>query len=638
MQFKYPELLWGLLLLIIPILIHLFQLRKFKKTAFTNVAMLQKVQANSRKSNLLKKWLLLVTRLLLLGCLVIAFAQPFLASKKAMTTQEIVVYIDNSFSMQAKDGNISLLEKAVQGFIQNLPDKASFSLFTNTDTYKNVRLDAVENQLLQLSHTAKQLTKNEIKIKANSLFTTSKTTLKQLLVFSDFQNRLKWNNDSIPNVETYLVPLRPEYTTNYSLDSLYLVDNAGQKDLKILASGIPENENVPVSLYNKDKLIAKTAISGVRDGIAETTITLTEKDAISGKLVLDDNGLQYDNQFYFSINAGQKIKVLALSEGTGNFLNRIYTNDEFDFNKQSLAQANYSAIAEQHLIILNNLEQFPDNLIIALKSFKDNGGSIVLIPSVTPNISSYNRLLSSLGNLSVSGIINSEQQINTIVFEHPIYKNVFSRNVSNFDAPTLQTYIDIKGSGSAALKLNNGKPFLLTQPQLYIFTASFEPINNNFTNSPLIVPSLYNMGLQSFKLPPLYFKIGTNAKLDVPYTLEENSILSLQKSEAEFIPLQQVYANFTSLDFKNGPEESGTYTIKKEEEDIGLLSFNYARQESKLNYTDVSNFKAFSIAESIPNLFYNLEQDRNIVSYWKWFVIFALVFALLEILIQKFIK
>ncbi|NJB35522.1 BatA domain-containing protein [Croceivirga sp. JEA036] len=638
MQFKYPELLWGLLLLIIPILIHLFQLRKFKKTAFTNVAMLQKVQANSRKSNLLKKWLLLVTRLLLLGCLVIAFAQPFLANKKAMTTQEIVVYIDNSFSMQAKDGSISLLEKAVQEFIQNLPEKASFSLFTNTDTYKNVRLDAVENQLLQLSHTAKQLTKNEIKIKANSLFTTSKTTLKQLLVFSDFQNRLKWNNDSIPNVETYLVPLRPEYTTNYSLDSLYLIDNAGQKDLKILASGIPENENAPVSLYNKDKLIAKTAISGVRDGIAETTITLTEKDAISGKLVLDDNGLQYDNQFYFSINVGQKIKVLSLSEGTDDFLNRIYTNDEFDFNKQSLAQANYSAIAEQHLIILNNLEQFPDNLIIALKSFKDNGGSIVLIPSVTPNISSYNRLLSSLGNLSVSGIINSEQQINTIVFEHPIYKNVFSRNVSNFDAPTLQNYIDIKGSGSAALKLNNGKPFLLTQPQLYIFTASFEPINNNFTNSPLIVPSLYNMGLQSFKLPPLYFKIGTNAKLDVPYTLEENSILSLQKSEAEFIPLQQVYANFTSLDFKNGPEESGTYTIKKEEEDIGLLSFNYARQESKLNYTNVSNFKAFSIAESIPNLFYNLEQDRNIVSYWKWFVIFALVFALLEILIQKFIK
>jgi hypothetical protein len=43
MQFKYPEILWGLLLLLIPILIHLFQLRRFKKTLFTNVKFLKLV-------------------------------------------------------------------------------------------------------------------------------------------------------------------------------------------------------------------------------------------------------------------------------------------------------------------------------------------------------------------------------------------------------------------------------------------------------------------------------------------------------------------------------------------------------------------------------------------------------------------
>ena len=43
MQFKYPEILYFLGLLIIPILVHLFQLQKFKKIAFTNVAFLQKI-------------------------------------------------------------------------------------------------------------------------------------------------------------------------------------------------------------------------------------------------------------------------------------------------------------------------------------------------------------------------------------------------------------------------------------------------------------------------------------------------------------------------------------------------------------------------------------------------------------------
>ncbi len=84
MQFKHPELLWGLLLLLIPILIHLFQLRRFKKTPFTNVKFLKKVISESRRSSTLKKWLLLFTRLMIIAGLVIAFAQPFFAKSSAL--------------------------------------------------------------------------------------------------------------------------------------------------------------------------------------------------------------------------------------------------------------------------------------------------------------------------------------------------------------------------------------------------------------------------------------------------------------------------------------------------------------------------------------------------------------------------
>ena len=110
MQFKHPEILWALFLLVIPILIHLLQLRRFTKTPFTNVAMLQKVVSESRKSNTLKKWLLLLTRLLLLAAIIIAFAQPFSSANTALQEKETVVYLDDSFSMQAKNNGISLLE------------------------------------------------------------------------------------------------------------------------------------------------------------------------------------------------------------------------------------------------------------------------------------------------------------------------------------------------------------------------------------------------------------------------------------------------------------------------------------------------------------------------------------------------
>ncbi|MEL6975892.1 MAG: BatA domain-containing protein, partial [Bacteroidota bacterium] len=107
MQLKHPEILWGLFLLVIPIIVHLFQLRRFKKTPFTNVAMLQKIMIDSQRANQLKKWLLLFTRLLLLAALIIAFAQPFTAKNQSEKEKETVIYLDNSFSMQARENGIT---------------------------------------------------------------------------------------------------------------------------------------------------------------------------------------------------------------------------------------------------------------------------------------------------------------------------------------------------------------------------------------------------------------------------------------------------------------------------------------------------------------------------------------------------
>lgn len=72
MQFKHPEILYFLAFLLIPILVHLFQLQRFVKVPFTNVAFLQKLVLQTRKSSRIKKWLILATRLLLLTALIFA--------------------------------------------------------------------------------------------------------------------------------------------------------------------------------------------------------------------------------------------------------------------------------------------------------------------------------------------------------------------------------------------------------------------------------------------------------------------------------------------------------------------------------------------------------------------------------------
>ena len=102
MQFKNPEVLYFLALIIIPILVHLFQFQKFVKTPFTNVAFLKQISRETRKSSKLKKWLILSTRLLLFTAILFSFSQPYFSSKNIDKKQHIFIYLDNSLSTNAK--------------------------------------------------------------------------------------------------------------------------------------------------------------------------------------------------------------------------------------------------------------------------------------------------------------------------------------------------------------------------------------------------------------------------------------------------------------------------------------------------------------------------------------------------------
>ncbi len=148
MHFKHPELLYALFLLVIPVLVHLFQLRKFETQKFTNVKFLRKAVLQTRKSSRLKKWLILCTRLLALACLIIAFAQPFFPPKEGIVKgQETLVYLDNSYSMQAKGKKGILLKRAVQELLESLPGDAKVNLFTNEEDFLESRTGAASQKV-----------------------------------------------------------------------------------------------------------------------------------------------------------------------------------------------------------------------------------------------------------------------------------------------------------------------------------------------------------------------------------------------------------------------------------------------------------------------------------------------------------
>lgn len=639
MQFKHPEILWALFLLIIPILIHLFQLRRFIKTPFTNVAMLQKVVSESRKSNTLKKWLLLFTRLLLLAAIIMAFAQPFSSSNTALQEKETVVYLDDSFSMQAKNNGISLLEKAVQDIVKNIDGERTFSLFTNERTFANVKLSDVQNSLLSLPYSYKQLNLDEIGLKANSLFSSNNGTVKNLIVLSDFQERISEGNIQLDTtIRTHFVPMEPEEMKNISIDSVFVQEGLNdQNTLKVFLSGGTTGNPLPISLFNDNELIAKTAAKFNSDGSAEVEFTIPANQRLNGRLSIMDNALGYDNRFYFNINDKKKVKVLAISESESDYLDRLFRDEEFEFQKYGLAQLDYSVLDDQNVVVLDNLTSIPNSLQNVLRTFKNEGGSLIIVPANTTDIASYNSLLSAWSGTQLTQKVVSEIRLTQITFDHPLYRNVFEQRVTNFQYPFVKAYYNVQTSLPIALAMDGGNPFLLGDDGFYVFTVPLELENSNFINSPLIVPTFYNVAQSSLQQSRPYQTIGETSVVDVPAEMGNDEILKVSKEEYEFIPLQQSFPNRVRLTFDQNPTEDGIYGIEQNQQLLQNISFNYPRTESQLKYLDLGSLENVNTMDSIPELFEYLKAENDIAAYWKWFVILALLLALIEVLIQKFV-
>ncbi|TLF44659.1 BatA domain-containing protein [Maribacter aurantiacus] len=639
MQFKYPELLWALLLLAIPIIIHLFQLRRFKKTPFTNVKLLKKVVSESRRSSVLKKWLILLARLGIFASLILAFAQPFSANENALKPQQTVIYLDNSFSMEAKLDNGSLLQNMVQEIIKNVPKNSSFSLLTNDRVFEDVEIADIQNELIDLAPSTNQLSLDQVLLRSTTLFQNDPDIIKRTVFISDFQERLGPLPDTEENPDIYFIKQVPQDLLNVSIDSVYISesDNAVVELTAVLSSN-ETLESHPVSLYNGDNLIAKTAAPFANGRNASVTFSVPANAAIAGRIVISDTGLSYDNEFYFNLDSPKKIRVLAISENDPEFLRRIYGPDEFDFGSTPLGQVNYSAVEDYNLLVLNELEQIPAGLQSTLRTFVANGGSFVVIPAQSIDIASYNGLAASYFNTSYGPLLPQKASISGIAFEHPIYKNVFNKRVTNFQYPEVESFYSFSSEGPKVLTFQNGNAFLTGNENAFFFASALNQQNSNFKNSPLIVPTFYNMARNSLKLPQLYQTLGTQATLEIPISLSKDRILKVAKDDYEFIPQQISLPKKVQLTFDENPKTDGIFQISNGNEALGQISFNYDRKESELRYLDIGSVESDRVFDSISRFFEDVQKSSSVNEFWKWFAILALVFVLMESALQRFLK
>ncbi len=642
MQFKHPEILYFLFLLLIPILVHLFQLRRFKKEYFTNVQFLKELSIQTRKSSKIKKWLLLATRLLLLAFLILAFAQPFFKSKdNKNANNEMYIILDNSFSMQSKGQKGELLKRAVQELLEETPENLQFSLITNNETFWNTDIKSIQKDLQNLKYSATPFVLDNLmaKIKARkSAFN------KDVVVITDAVGLEEKQTKSInKDYNAYFIIPKAEQKNNVSIDSVYIsqnLENFYEIGVKLSDFG-DDSKNIPIALYNQNKLVAKTLVN-FEEKTKTINFTIPKAD-FHGYVNIQDKGLEYDNSLYFSISKPEKTNVFGIGEtAKSSFLSRIYTNDEFNFLNYEIGSLDYNAIEKQDAIVLNELKEIPQALQTTLKAFVEKGGSLVVIPAQESSISNVNNLLTNFGSVQYVNSINSEKLITKINFSHPIFASVFEKKIDNFQYPNTRNSFAIKNSAGAILSYEDQSPFLISiQNQLssvYVFSAAINKTNSNFQNSPLIVPIFYKMAQNSQKSGINALTIGDEKPFLIDALLGKDEIVEIKNADSKFVPTQQILNSKVKMTFNDNPEIAGNFGAFTKDKLLKNISFNYARTESDLNLANENAVSDFKIIDSIGNVFDKIHTDRTDNNVWKIFLILALLFLVFEMLIQKFVK
>jgi hypothetical protein len=642
MQFRHPEILYFLFLLIVPILVHLFQFRRFKKEYFTNVQFLKALSVQTRKSSKIKKWLLLSSRLLLLTCIILAFTQPYFEAKdNKNTTNELYIVLDNSFSMQAKGKKGELLKRAVQELLEDSPENMNFSLLTNSENYWNTDVKSIRNTLQNIKYSAIPFQLDYIMAKIKSHKSAFK---KDIVIITDAVglDSKKLKNSDENNLTHFIIP-KAEQKNNVAIDSVYIhetLDNFYEITVDLSAYGASVKP-LPIAIYNQNNLVAKTMVDFETQ--KNSINFIIPKQPFHGYVSITDNALPYDNILYFSISEIKKASVISIGEPEkSNFLSRIYTNDEFSFNNSTIGSLDYNNLEKQDAVVLNELDEIPQALQSTLKSFVQKGGNLIIIPSAKNPLTNMNTFLINFGAVQFKSFENAEKLITKINFNHPLFTSVFENKINNFQYPKTNASFTLSTSSPAALSNDDQSSFLTSMSNatssVYVFSAPINTVNSNFQQSPLIVPVFYKMALNNHNNAINNLTIGNPNPFLVDVLLSKDAVLNVKNRTEQFIPIQQILNNKVKLVFNDYPEQAGNFEIFNQNEKLENISFNYGRTESDLTATSEKLLSDYKTTDSIASFFDTLQTNRMDNQIWKWFVIFALLFLTIETAIIRFMK
>ncbi|HLG02419.1 MAG TPA: BatA domain-containing protein, partial [Bacteroidia bacterium] len=687
MKFVNPYFLFALLALAIPIIVHLFNFRKFRRVYFTNVHFLKEVRQDTKARNKLKHLLILACRLLAVTFLVLAFAQPYIPQENAAVRageKVVSVYVDNSFSMDAVGKSGTLLDEAKKNareIAAAYKPSDKFHLFTNDFEGRHQRLVNREefSELLdevQISPGVRAL--SEIVKRQQDVISAAEGIQpgnRQAFLVSDFQKSI--SDFASITADTSIVfrpvPVIAQNRNNVYIDSVWFETPVRQLNIpealhvRIKSRSTQSLENIPMRLYINGHARTPSSFSIAANAVTDTVIFFTTREPglQQGLIEINDYPVTFDDRFYFSFDVLKSIPVLAINPVarpgapavSTNYLKSLFGADSaFTFLESDEDKLDYGSFANYSLIILNSLQSVSSGLSNELQKFAGNGGSIFIFPGENADLPSWSSLLTPMGINSFGTVDTVRTVVDKLNFSHPLYNGVFEKTSGNIDLPAVYDHYRIspmvRTSQEPLMVMRNGDLFAgsyrYKKGNVYLCAVPLLDTWSNLPRHGLFVPTLYQAALFSQPQKQLYYKIGEDETVDIGDAgmIAENVFhLSGPQKNFDVIPAHTVIDGHTILDMHRQVTQPANYFVKLGNRLVTGLSYNYNRKESDLaTYTPEEIKLAYETA-GLEN-FALLETDKKGITgslteidygirLWKTCVWLVLLFLLTEGLIIR---
>lgn len=676
MQFLYPTFLWALAALAIPIIIHLFYFRRFRKVYFSNVKFLREVKEETSARSRLRNLLVLLARLLAVAALIFAFAQPFIpaADQDVVRGRKAVsVYVDNSFSMSAENQRAPLLEFAkdrARDVVNAFGVEDRFQVITNEFAGRQQRLIGQEEALsliddITIGPASRQLSR--VLERQQNTLTQGNLPNQIAYQISDFQKSitdLEAITDS--SFQLNLLPLQAVRERNVGIDSAWFeapIPQINQNNLllvRIRNYSDEDLDNIRLSLQYDGQNKPEGILSiPARSYVIDSVYLSIEKPGVGkAQLQITDYPVQFDDSYYLTFNVADRVKVLNINDGVNDRnLNAALTGlGVFDASFSNDRQLDYGSLGDYQLIILSGLNQVSSGLAGQLQTYVRNGGNLLVFPPRAANLDSYRNFLASLPTDAFQAYDETIREVDFINTNEFVFKDVFDNDSDNLRLPTSQGNFPLTRQASRRqeqlLRYRDGSTALakynIEEGNVYLSAAPLDVRENNLAlNAEVFIPMLYKMAISTGKRRPVAYTIGTDEVIETPRRQATAELVyKLNGPEGEFIPEQRIIGNRIFLGIGNQVPAAGFYDLLLQDQSPkDAFAFNFNRSESELDY-----FNADELAELVgPNVSLIDSENEAAISnqiavnnqglpLWRYFIWGALAFLLVEVLLLRLWK